>query len=305
MNDMALPTVLIVDDDRLNRTNLAEILKNECRIIFARDGISALDILHRQDITLVLLDIQMPEMDGYEVLERIKADPRTTDIAVIFISGMTGIEDEERGLLMGAADYVPKPVRPAIVRARVKVHLKLARQRRELEYLSNRDALTGIANRRFFDEEAERVLALLSRRGGTVGIALIDVDHFKQFNDHYGHAAGDDALREVAELLESHARRMGDIAARYGGEEFAILMPNAENFHIMMERVCLDLLDRQIGHELSPTSEWLTISAGGVVCQPDEKTEVTVLMRHADQLLYRAKNEGRNRAFVERIPPRQ
>ena len=214
------PTVLIVDDDRLNRALLAELLKDDCRLLLAKDGLSGLDIAQREDVSLILLDVSMPGMDGYEVMRRLRANPETADIGVIFITGMAEEEDEEKGLMLGAADYVQKPIRPAIVKARVKVHLKLAAQRRELERLSLQDGLTGIANRRYFDDAFERCLRRAARQGEALGVAIFDVDHFKQYNDFYGHGAGDEALRQVAAVFSHFTRRPGDVAARYGGEEF-------------------------------------------------------------------------------------
>ena len=294
-------TVLVVDDDRSNRAALGTILQDSCRVILAKSGRAALDILAREEVSLVLLDVSMPEMDGYEVLQRMRADPRTEGIGIIFITGMTDTADEERGLLLGASDYVQKPIRPAIVRARVNIHLKLARQRRDLELLSQRDALTGIANRRYFDEAFSRNLAQAARAGQPLGVAIMDVDHFKQYNDHYGHGAGDEALRAVASVLSGFARRPGDVAARYGGEEFVLLLPQATNLEDVLNRVRLGLIGRAIPHVRSLTAEVLTFSCGGVVCYPDSSHSPKGLLEHADTLLYQAKQQGRNRVRVEML----
>ena len=288
-------TVLIVDDDRLNRAALAELLKDECRLLLAKDGPMAIEIAAREDVSLVLLDVSMPGMDGYEVLRRLKAEPATADLGVIFITGMAEQEDEERGLLLGAADYVQKPIRPAIVKARVKVHLKLAAQRRQLERLSQEDGLTGIANRRYFDEALDKAVRHARRQGRALGIAMLDVDHFKQFNDFYGHGAGDDALRQVASVLKNFTRRSGELAARYGGEEFVLLVPEAENFAAMLERVRLALIDRKIAHASSPTGEVLTLSGGAVFMAGTVTLSALDLLHRADELLYQAKRAGRNR----------
>src|ERR1700748_144726 len=148
MSGVARPTVLIVDDERINRTILAELLQEDCRIVLAKDGSSALERVRSEKVSLILLDASMPGMDGYEVLRRLKADPLTANIGVIFVTGQTDEEDEARGLRLGAADYVAKPISPLLVRARVLNHLKLAAQREELERHSRQDGLTGIANRR-------------------------------------------------------------------------------------------------------------------------------------------------------------
>src|SRR5690606_37198006 len=147
----------------------------ESRVLLAKDGASALRILAREDIGLVLLDVSMPHMDGYEVLRRIKANPLTADVSVMFITGLSDEADEERGLLLGAADYVQKPIRTSIVKARIRTHLKLAMQRRELERLSLQDGLTGIANRRYFDDMLERFSQKAYRDGEKLGVAILDV----------------------------------------------------------------------------------------------------------------------------------
>ncbi|HEY4201621.1 MAG TPA: diguanylate cyclase [Devosiaceae bacterium] len=302
MTATTLPTVLVVDDDRVNRAALAELLQNECRLILAKDGAMALERMQREDVSLVLLDVSMPGMDGYEVLRRIKADPHTSDTGVIFITGQTDAADEERGLLLGAADYVPKPIRPAIVRARVQIHLRLARQRRELETLSQQDGLTGLANRRFFDEAFKRACHHAVRTGQPLGLAMIDVDHFKQYNDFYGHGAGDEALRQVSRVLSGLARRGGDVAARYGGEEFVLLMPEAGHFVAILETLRSQIMALDIAHERSPTAPVLTISGGGVVARPMADSDAIGLLHHVDGLLYRCKKEGRNRVLTEVIP---
>lgn len=299
MAEESKPTVLIVDDDRVNRTVLAQLLRDECRLILARDGASAIARMHAEDISLVLLDVSMPDMDGYEVLRQIRADPRTRDVAVIFITSQTDEADEERGLSLGASDYVTKPIRPAIVLARIRVHLKLAQQRRELLRLSTQDSLTGLANRRHFDATLQLACRQSMRGGTSLGVALFDVDHFKQYNDHYGHGAGDEALRKVAQVLANHARRPLDLAARYGGEEFVLLAHDTPDFRDLMDRIRIGVLNLGIPHEKSSAGGAVTIS-GGILVSAECVTPEQVLLR-ADRLLYRAKHDGRNRVAFEII----
>jgi diguanylate cyclase (GGDEF)-like protein len=303
VNPHNLPTILIVDDDRVNRTALAELLQAECRLVMAKDGSSALQrIAEESEISLILLDVSMPGMDGYELLRRLRADSRTADISVIFITGQTDERDEERGLLLGAADYVPKPIRPAIVLARIRNHLKLAMQRQELERLSERDGLTGIANRRHFDKVYDLTCRRAIRSKETFGLAMFDIDHFKQYNDHYGHGAGDEALRRVAQALTSFARRPYDVLARYGGEEFIFLIPGVAEFESLLEQMCQEVEGLNIKHEPSATSDVVTISCGGIVVSETSLAEdPTVLLQRADALLYKAKREGRNRISVETV----
>jgi diguanylate cyclase (GGDEF)-like protein len=300
MTGESLPTVLIVDDDRVNRTVLAQLLQGECRLLLARDGKSALARLEEEDVSLVLLDVSMPKMDGYEVLRQIRANPRTRDISVIFITSQTDEADEERGLSLGASDYVTKPIRPAIVLARVRVHLKLAQQRRELMRLSTQDGLTGLANRRHFDETLQLACRQVTRSGGTLGLAIFDVDHFKQYNDFYGHGAGDDTLRKVAHVLGEHARRPLDLAARYGGEEFVLLTQDPEHFDRLLERIRLAVTELNIPHKKSGAGV-VTISCGGVLVRGSVSLSPMPILTHADRLLYRAKHDGRNRIVFEMI----
>lgn len=290
----ALPTILVVDDDRLNRTALAELLQEDHRILLARDGESALAQLEKTDVDLVLLDVSMPGMDGFEVLARLRESERTMSVPVIFITGKTEEAEEERGLLLGAADYVNKPIRGAVVRARVRAHLALSRQRKELESYARQDGLTGIANRRALDEATERAIAQVRRSGEPLGVAIFDVDCFKQYNDFYGHAAGDDVLRHVAAQLVHVARRKGDLVARYGGEEFSILMPGCVDFAPVLEHARQLIASAAIPHEHSIVGPVLTISGGGVLSRVDGSTTPRSLFEAADKMLYEAKTAGRN-----------
>lgn len=304
MSDLIPQSVLIVDDDRVSRTMLAEILRDECRVILARDGASALERLARDaDISLVLLDITMPGLSGYEVIERLRADEQTADIPVIFISGLSDELDESRGLELGAVDYVFKPIRPAIVRARVRNHLKLVSQRRELERLANRDGLTGIANRRYFDDALHNAWLRATRQGDPLSLAMIDVDRFKQYNDFYGHPAGDDALRKIAAVVAGYATGPHDIAARYGGEEFALLLPGLADVGALPEELRLDITALGLSHLRSSVTSVVTISIGLIAADGYVTETPEELVRQADALLYEAKQLGRNRVVTRRLCP--
>ncbi|WP_454854435.1 diguanylate cyclase domain-containing protein [Rhizobium binxianense] len=295
MADENRPTVLIVDDERINRVALAELLQDDCRLILAKDGPSALERVASSKINLILLDASMPGMDGYEVLRRLKANDHTSDIGVIFVTGQTDEQDEEKALLLGALDYIVKPIRPLLVLARIRNHLKFARQRELLAQLSLQDGLTGIANRRAFDQAYERACAHASRNGESFGLALIDVDCFKLYNDHYGHGAGDDVLRRVAGTIASFARRPNDLAARYGGEEFALLLSGPCDLAAILETARKTIVDLAIPHERSHAAPFVTISAGGVAADLDmAKSSPGRLLQMADEALYRAKHGGRN-----------
>jgi diguanylate cyclase (GGDEF)-like protein len=307
MRPSTLPTVLIVDDDRINRVLLAELLHDECRIILAGDGASAIARARAEPgIDLILLDVSMPQMDGYEVLKKLRQEPRTATTGVIFITASTEIDSEERGLSLGAMDYLHKPIRPAIVRARVRNHLKLVAQRKELERLADRDGLTGIANRRRFDQFLELAWRYAARTGTLLSVAMIDVDHFKRYNDRYGHSAGDEALREIAQVLADVATRTWNIVARYGGEEFVLLLSGEVDLKTTLEQLRRDIAALRLVHEESGTdAHVVTVSCGGVSAYVQAEASPATLLRHADALLYEAKRRGRNRALVERLgaPP--
>lgn len=296
------PAVLIVDDDRTSRMMLAELLQPDCRLLLAKDGPSALQRMLKEDVVLVLLDISMPGMDGYEVLRQIKANRRTADASIIFITSLTEETDEERGLLLGAVDYIFKPIRPAIVRARVRAHLRSALQQRELASLSARDGLTGLPNRRHFHEALDRACRHAARTGELMGLALIAIDHFGSYNDRYGQDAGDSALCQVARIVAGLGRRPHDLAARYGEDELALILQDTGEFAPRLERARQDVMDLCIPHAGSPTAPVLTISGGGVVARfPRSAPDVASLLRHADTLLARARQEGQNRLLTEAL----
>jgi diguanylate cyclase (GGDEF)-like protein len=289
--------VLIVDDDAGNRQVLADLLKPDYTVLLAKNGAQTLERAARHQPDLILLDVMMPDMDGYDVLRRLRADPQTSKIAVIFISGMDRPEDEANGLNMGAADYIAKPLNPTIVMARVALHLEVVRQRRILEQMAHADGLTGLANRRRFDEVYEHEWQRARRSGKPLSVAWIDIDCFKQYNDHYGHPAGDRALRAIARATAACMRRPGDLAARYGGEELVLLMPDtgAVDACALVRSICEAIAALDIAHVQSRVANVLTVSAGGATRVEGSDETAAMMMEAADVQLYRAKNGGRNR----------
>jgi diguanylate cyclase (GGDEF)-like protein len=221
-------SVLIVDDEPVNIHVLAAALGDAYELRFATDAARALELAASTRTDLILVDVLMPGLDGFEMVRRLKADPATVAIPVIFVTAMHDQRDEEQGFALGAVDYITKPISPPIVRARVRTHLELKRQRDLLERRALCDGLTGIANRRRFDEELDRAWRSRERARSPLSLLLLDVDRFKQFNDHYGHGSGDDCLVRVAGALAHTFARTGELAARVGGEEFAVLAPDDE-----------------------------------------------------------------------------
>ncbi|WP_343732816.1 diguanylate cyclase [Duganella sp.] len=297
MNFAGTQKVLVADDDIVNRQVLAELLKPEHTVLLARNGEQTLERALRHLPDLILLDVVMPDMDGYEVLRRLRADAQTAHITVIFISGLGRPEDEANGLKMGAADYISKPFNETVVMARVAMHLQMVRQRRMLEHLAHVDGLTELANRRRFDEVYEAEWQRSRRSGRPLSLALLDIDAFKQYNDHYGHPAGDRALRAVARTAASGLRRPADLAARYGGEEMVLLLPDTEAAQAQQVVACIcgAIADLQIPHEASAVAPMLTVSAGGATLNSAAAESSAELFTAADNLLYHAKKSGRNR----------
>jgi len=299
----ARPQLLLVDDVRANLLLLAKVLGQDYECRLAADGAAALDQALVNPPDLILLDVLMPGMNGYEVCRRLKGEPRTMNIPVIFLTTLSDEEDEKAGLEAGAIDYIAKPFRLPIVKARVRNHLELKRRGDLLENLAGLDGLTGIANRRRFDETLATEWHRAQRAKSSVAIILLDIDFFKPYNDHYGHPQGDDCLRRVAGGLTTTLRRAADFLARYGGEEFVAILADCEMTEALAvaEQMRERIAELAIPHGYSRTASYVTISLG-VAARVPELTDVAPdLVATADAALYQAKRAGRNR--VERSFP--
>jgi diguanylate cyclase (GGDEF)-like protein len=300
-SDMAVNgRVLVIDDAMENIKILNAALQDEHEVLFAMDGRRGLEIARTQHPDLILMDAVMPGMDGYAVCRELFASPETSDIPVIFVTGLSSPEDETRALGAGAADFISKPVNAAVVRARVRTQLTVKRQRDALRALILLDALTGVANRRAFDERLEMEWRRCGRNLLPVSLLMVDIDHFKLYNDHYGHPAGDTILVEVAGAMLRAAGRSQDLVARYGGEEFAILLPqlDAQGATGVARRLMRELELLNLPHAASPTSPRLTVSIGIASMVPGEHSVSADLIQVADAQLYQAKAGGRNRYVV-------
>ncbi|QEI05906.1 response regulator [Pigmentiphaga aceris] len=309
------PRILVVDDESINIAILVSALGSTYTIIPARSGTKALALAVDQRPELILLDVMMPDMDGYEVCRQLKASVDTRDIPVIFVTALTDGQAEAFGLELGAVDYLTKPVQPAIVRARVRNHLELKHARDSLSRQVMVDGLTGIANRRRFDEVLAAEARRMRRSGRPLSVIMIDVDHFKRYNDRYGHVAGDVCLQTVARAIADALHYPTDCAARYGGEEFACILPDtsAVDAQPIAERIRAAVQALDLAHEDSPTSSRVTISLGvaslaqlGPIASVQEPSAArqadaavgAKLVALADEQLYEAKRSGRNRAVA-------
>ncbi|MBA6336909.1 diguanylate cyclase [Colwellia sp. BRX8-7] len=288
--------ILIVDDDKANRKMLKELLQEQAKIIFAKNGKQARELARKHLPDLILLDVIMPDISGFEVIDSLKNDPKTINISVIFITGLANDDDEERGFNLGGCDYIYKPFKPNIVIARVMMHLELIRQRKMLDEIAHIDALTGVNNRRKMDLVLKDEVAANKYEHTNLLVAILDIDYFKQYNDGYGHGAGDVALRQVGQALREICVRPRDFIARYGGEEFVLILPDCDKAgaEIMLSNIAQAIKDKKIKHQYSSVSPQLTVSVGAVVVKSSQSVVVANVMKKADSLLYQAKNNGRN-----------
>ena len=298
------PRILIVDDEKMNLRALAELLRDEYSPLLARSGAQALkQALGDFPPDLILLDVIMPEMGGYEVIKMLKNNDKTNRIPVIFVTALNSIEEEEHGLKLGAVDYITKPYSPPIVKIRVRNHLRIVHQYRLLDQLAYLDGLTEIPNRRRFEEIFQKEWTRSDRNQTPFSLAMVDVDYFKQYNDHYGHAMGDITLQKIAKTLDCSLKRPQDLAARYGGEEFVMILPetDAASAKIVAERSLMAVADLNIPHAISQIADHVSVSIGVATRYVDKNTLPETFLKAADQNLYLAKQSGRNRVVASVI----
>jgi len=285
--------ILIVDDIASNIQTLASILKDDYHLKVTTSANKALELaIQDPKPDLILLDVEMPEMSGYDVLAKLKESDSTKYIPVIFVTANDTSEEEEKGLLAGAVDYIKKPIRPAIVKARINTHVTLKSQSDKLLYIALHDKLTGLHNRHYLQKVGDLKFARATRHKEDLSVIMCDVDFFKAVNDNHGHLVGDKVLQAVAKLLNDN-KRFEDFSARYGGEEFVIVLEycslefakeKAEELRVKLENLDID--------GISVTASF------GVAQRSDKHKSFEDLLKDADDALYRAKDSGRNRVVV-------
>ncbi|MDX4038427.1 GGDEF domain-containing response regulator [Aliarcobacter skirrowii] len=300
-------TILIVDDMSTNLMMLSDILKDDYNIKISKTGEKAIELCKNLDIDLVLLDIEMPLMNGYEVCKNLKNYEKTKNIPIIFVSAKNSEEDEEYGLNLGAIDYISKPFSKVIIKARVKNQIKLKQKTELLEKLSNYDGLTNIKNRRYFDERLNQVYKDSKIKNTNLALMMIDIDFFKPYNDNYGHGKGDEALKIVAKTLENSILntldRPNDLVARYGGEEFVVLLSNIDlkELEEISNRLVKAIRDANIEHKFSKVASYLTISLGAVLYKSSNDLSIASIMKSADEALYEVKQKSRDNFLIKEI----
>jgi diguanylate cyclase (GGDEF)-like protein len=299
------PKLLVVDDQPINIQVMNQIFAADFQVFMATSGAQALAICQNNPPDLVLLDVVMPGMDGFEVCTRLHNDEATRNIPVIFVTAHSDAAQETRGLDVGAVDFISKPVNPAVVRARVRTHLTLKLQSDVMRKLVFLDGLTGVFNRRYFDQQLLMEMARAVRNQSPLSLIMLDVDFFKRYNDHYGHQAGDDCLRQIAVTLKTGLRRPADLVARYGGEEFGCILPETDFSDAM---TIARELEQQVRHQAiahvdSEAAPVVTISLGVAGRYASTPGDADTLLAAADAQLYKAKNAGRGRACGDTPQP--
>lgn len=287
---------MIVDDIIADVNILKHHLEKEYDITVAFDGESALEKVANGPPDLILLDIRMPGIDGYEVCRRLKADQNTERIPIVFITTRNEDEDEVRGFELGAIDYIAKPFSIPIIKARLKNVLQIKKMEKALENLSSVDGLTGIPNRRSFEQTLEKEWRRAIRAKTPLSVIIMDIDYFKKYNDHYGHPAGDQCLKYVAKVLSESLHRPQDFVSRYGGEEFVVLLPDTvmTGAFTVGDDMRQNVKNLKIPHAQSPVANYITISAGIANIVPTVDLDAGLLIAGADKALYKAKKESRN-----------
>lgn len=301
-----MENILIIDDSPVQAAHLKNILENDYHITCVQEPETGLAYARERDFSLILLDVVMPGMDGFVLLKKLQEEVATTHIPVILITSLSDIENEQRGLTLGAVDYIYKPFHPLIVKARVNTHIKLYQYRKQVEYQSMTDQLTGIANRRRYERVSEQKWQEAIRLRVPFSVCMMDIDHFKKYNDTFGHPAGDKVITAVAATAGRYLRRNTDFLARYGGEEFVAFMmgDSSQQAFQQMGRVRRAVEELHIPHSGS-VSEWVTISVGGTTVLPKRGDSFDTFLKIADTMLYDAKRFGRNRVVWNQENMRQ
>lgn len=300
-NARSTPKLLLVDDQPATLETLYQAFVADFQVQIATSGARALAICQDSAPDLMLLDATMPDMDGFEVCARLKANPTSSDIPVIFVTGHNDTAQESRALQVGAVDCISRPINPALARARINSHLMLKLQTEAMYKLDFLDGLTGAFNQRYFDQQLSMELARSARNKSPLNLVLIEVDYFRQFNDCYGYQAGDDCLRQITGTLKAGLRRPADLVARHGGNTFACLLPETD-FDNAMALACeleLRVRGRGFSHEKSDAATIVTISLGVAGRVGTAAVDTTGLLALANAQLSKAIQAGRGRVAGE------
>lgn len=290
--------ILIVDDDRLYASRLKSILEDEYEITVAETAEEGLYFIGTENYSLILSDVVLPGLDGFALLKKLQEEFITLSIPVILLTSLSDAQDEVRGFSLGAVDYIVKPCHPLVLKARLKTHINLYKYRKQVEYQSRIDQLTGVANRRQHDYYSAVKWSEATRLQIPFTVCMFDIDRFKAYNDTFGHPEGDKVITAVAKTASRYLQRSTDFFARYGGEEFVaiILGDNADVAFEHLKTIRQAIEDLHIHHP-NTVSPWVTVSIGGVTVVPQPGSSYDLYLKVADTMLYDAKNAGRNRVI--------
>jgi len=311
--------LLIVDDIKQNIYALKQMLKDEDYQIYeASSGAECLEILLNQSIHIVLLDIQMPDMDGFEVATFIRNNPKTDKIPIIFVTAANQTDHMDlEGYQSGAIDIIYKPIVPVILKQKLSILVEFIRtqqileekvneltlldeenkkMQKHIEQLASVDYLTQTMNRRVLDESFEKYYKSAERKQEPITVLMLDLDHFKDYNDHFGHQKGDEALKTVAKVLKDTVKRPLDTVGRYGGEEFMIILPETgeKGGQEVASNILNNIRKEEVKHAPNSKKDILTVSIGVACAVPNQKMSSKDLIECADRHLYKAKDAGRD-----------
>lgn len=289
-------TILVVEDEATVLQVITGYLSSYYHILIAKTRQKALELLESKEIDIVLLDVNLPDGNGFEICYQVRTHKEIYgDICIIFMTGLESSDDEITGLKLGANDYIHKPINCTVLKARVDLQAELIRKTRLLSELTKIDGLTEIPNRRAFDEQLKQEWNRAKREGKLLSLALLDIDYFKQFNDTYGHPAGDLCLKKLAWCLKESFQRSSDFYARYGGEEFAVILYDAglDDAVEKLNATLNKLVELDIEHKSAKQKDYVTFSTGLSTANPT-KDDFENFLESADKLLYQAKENGRS-----------
>jgi diguanylate cyclase (GGDEF)-like protein len=289
-------SLLIVDDESSNLKFLSHILIDDYTVFSATNGLNAIEKAKEYKPDLILLDVLMPGLDGFQTLTEIKKTEEIKKIPIIFITGLDSAEDEEKGLSLDAADYIVKPFNPTVVKLRVRNQIQIINQMRTIECLSMIDQLTNLPNRRSFDDRLKMEWKHAVREREPISLMVFDLDRFKAINDNHGHQQGDIVLQTVASVFPKILKRPSDFVSRWGGEEFVVLMPNTalEGALDVAEKLRLEVENTPIPN-INGSDIKMTVSIGVTSLLPTIDHSINTFFSKADKALYNAKETGRNR----------
>lgn len=287
--------ILIIDDSAVQIEFLRSILKDDYDVTTCQTSAGGLQAAREGGFSLILLDVVMPDMDGFTLIRELKAAELTKHVPVIMTTGLSDVQYEERGLLLGAVDYIAKPFSPVIIKARVDTHIQLYRYRTQFREQALVDELSGVANRRRYEMDSVARWQDAIRFGLPFSLCMMDIDKFKVYNDTFGHPAGDRVIASVAKTASSHFRRATDLFARYGGEEFVAVFAggNGQSAFDFIKGIRQSIEDLHIPHNPS-VGKYVTVSIGGVTLTPKAGDNYETYLKLADTMLYDAKRLGRN-----------